>query len=226
MFINLKELKNNPGSKLKLVKKSMGEWVEKSYSTAQGQKTFNICNFEVEQDGKIYELGASAALKRKLDELDQEDAFLLSYEEFTSKQGELRHYWKIDPIERTENAFTNYVADKTADNQVQPEVKEKVLEKSTLATNGARFGMIFNNTFQLYKDPNVGNCSWTSEQFANEFLRVMRMVEACENIEITKPGQPEKHDYLKEQEQRIENKQNVIDNTTEPFQIEEDDLPF
>jgi len=86
--------------------------------------------------------------------------------------------------------------------------------------------MIFNNTFQLYKDPNVGNCSWTSEQFANEFLRVMRMVEACENIEITKPGQPEKHDYLKEQEQRIENKQNVIDNTTEPFQIEEDDLPF
>jgi hypothetical protein len=224
MFINLKELKNNPGSKLKLVKKSMGDWVEKSYNTPQGQKSFNICNFEVEQDGKIYELGASAALKRKLDELDKEDAFLLSYEEFTSKQGELRHYWKIDPIERTENAFTNYIAEVSAEKQVKPEVKEKVLEKSTLANNGARFGMIFNNTFQLYKDPNVGNCAWTTEQFSNEFVRVMKMVEACENIEITKPGTPQKHNYLKEQEQRVED--NYPAKEVEKVQIEEDDLPF
>lgn len=212
LFINTKELTNNPGSKIKLVLKSKGEWVEKNYrDKITGQpKTFNVCNFIVEQDNQEYELGASPKLKRKLDILDLNDAFLLSYEPFT-KNGELMHYWKVDPIERTENAFTNYVADKKADDNVKPEMKEKVLEKSSVAANGARFGMIFNNTMNLYKHFDY---SWNTEEFVKNFKRIELLVSACENAPDVSPAESVAVDHLKP---KVEEK---------PVEIPEDELPF
>ncbi len=221
MFIDLKELKQKIGAQLKLKLKSSGVYVKKEYSTPQGMKTFNIFEFQVEQAGDIYTLGASDSLKRKLDDLDLNDEFMLSWEEFTTKDGQLRNYWKVEAVPMTKNEFDNYVAQKTTDKQVDPVIAHKVVEKSVLATNGARFGMIFNNTFKLYTDPNVGNLSWTVEQFANEFIRVHRMVEACENIEITN-NDNENPPAIEKKVEEVQEVQKPVETQT----YNADDLPF
>ncbi|MEL0173688.1 MAG: hypothetical protein VW904_03085 [bacterium] len=223
MFINLKELKSNPGAKIKLVMKKNNGSVNKQWTDKfSGEtKSMNLFQYIVEKDNQNFELEASDALARKLNDVAFEDAFMLSFEPF-EKDGQKRHYWKVEAIEKTENAFTNFVANKSAENNVDQTVNTKVSEKSLMINSGARFGMIFNNTFKLYTDPNAGNYSWTTEEFANEFLRVMRMVEACENIEVTKQPTPQSTPQPKPATKEPE-----FTNVKEPaVHIEEDDLPF
>ena len=79
--------------------------------------------------------------------------------------------------------------------------------------------MIFNNVVKLFIE---NGQSWTTPEFVQNFKRVESWVEACEG----KTGTPQDVDYL-EQKQRVDDyKQSVIDNTTEPVQINDDDLPF
>jgi|11BtaG_2_1085332.scaffolds.fasta_scaffold03546_11 hypothetical protein len=223
MFINLKELKDNIGGQIKLILKKNNGSVNKEYTDANGQrKSFTVFQYIVDKGGQNFELEASQALARKLNDLNFEDAFMLSFEVF-EKDGQQRNYWKVEPVEKTQNEFTNYVANQQAEQKVDKVVSNKVVEKSLLVNNGARFGMVFNNTFKLYTDPNVGNCSWSTDQFANEFLRVMRMVEACENIEVTPVKKPEQK-IVKETFTSEPKFVNIKE--SQPVQIDEDDLPF
>lgn len=223
MFINLKELTNNPGAKIKLVMKKNNGSVNKQWTDKfSGEtKSMNLFQYIVEKDHQNFELEASAALSRKLNDVAFEDAFMLSFEPF-EKNGETRHYWKVEPVEKTENEFTNFVAKQTTDKQVDQNVNNKVIEKSAMINSGARFGMVFNNTFKLYTDPNAGNYSWTTEEFANEFLRVLRMVEACENIEVSPTKKPVQK-IVKETYNSEPKFTSVKENTVE---VPEDDLPF
>ena len=90
MFINLKDLKANIGSPIKLTLNSDPVFVEKEW---QG-RSFNVFNYRVLLNNTEHELSATDALKRKLDELKVGDDFLLSWEEFT-KDGQMRNYWKV-----------------------------------------------------------------------------------------------------------------------------------
>ena len=206
MFIDLKELRSKIGSKLKLTLKSEGVYTEKQYNTAEGMRTFNVFDFQVEQSGEMYTLGATDALKRKIDDLDIGDSFLLSWEEFT-KNGELRNYWKIEQIAKTENEFNNFVAKKESDKKVDHIVSNKVVERSHSINNGARLGMIFNNTFRLYMHFDM---AWTTDEFVSNFHRVSKFVKACEDMKVTPP--------IKKTKEPLVPASKVV--------IKEDDLPF
>ena len=61
-------------------------------------------------------------------------------------------------------------------------VSNKVVERSHSINNGARLGMIFNNTFRLYMHFDM---AWTTDEFVSNFHRVSKFVKACEDMKVT-----------------------------------------
>jgi hypothetical protein len=221
MFIDLKELKQKVGAQLKLKLKSSGIYMKKEYSTPQGMKSFNIYEFQVEQAGSVYTLGASDSLKRKLDDLDTDDEFMLSWEEFT-KDGQLRNYWKVEGVPLTKNEFDNYVAQKSTDNKIDPIVAKKVVERSTNINNGARLGMIFNNTMTLYKHFDF---AWNTDEFVKNFKRIEELVNACENAP-NESTMPKEIEQLENHQSKSPIPKPVKQKAPESQTYNVDDLPF
>ena len=198
-FLDLRQLKQNVGAKIKLTLQSTGTYQQKTYNG----KSFNVFGYEVLQDNKPYTLEVSDALNRKLQQLNTGDTFHLSWEEFTSDEGQLRNYWKVDKLKVVSNGVNEF-EQKLKDDQAA----KAVTQKSQTFENGARFGMIFNNTFDLYKH---FDCAWTIDEFVDNFHRVKGFVEACEN-------QPQKP---------INTRSQVSSQSVDtPVEIKADDLPF
>ena len=127
----------------------------------------------------------------------------MSFEEFTSDEGQLRNYWKVEKLKPVSNGVNEF-EQKLKDDQAA----KAVTQKSETFENGARFGMIFNNTFDLYKH---FDCAWTIDEFVDNFHRVKGFVEACEN-------QPQKP---------INTRSQVSSQSVDtPVEIKADDLPF
>ena len=214
-FVNLKDLKANVGGQLRLTLNSAGVYEEKEW---QGKK-FNTFKYEVIQDGTISTLDATDALKRKLDAIPQGSDFLLSWEQFTTDEGQLRNYWKAEPVskESANPVFDNVkksVNEFDQKLQADKEVKQAVETTNQGYSNPARMGMIFNNTIKLYI---ANDMSWTTDEFVSNFKRVESWVEACED----KPGTPVASNLEKLQEQRID-----ANTPSEAVEIKADDLPF
>jgi len=206
-FVNLKDLKANIGGQLRLTLNSSGVYEEKEWDN----KKFNVFKYEVIQDNQVMSLDATDSLKRKLDVLNTGDDFLLSWEQFTTDSGELRNYWKVEKVSK-ESANPVFENIKKSVNEFDEKlkadkaVKEAVQNTNATYTNGARFGMIFNNVVKLYI---ANDMTWTTDEFVNNFKRVEGWVEACENPSTipaaSKPNEPV---------------------SQEPVQIDEDELPF
>ena len=201
-FVNLKDLKANIGGQLRLTLNSSGVYEEKEW---QGKK-FNTFKYEVIQDGQTLSLDATDSLKRKLDTISTGDDFLLSWEQFTTDSGELRNYWKVEKVSK-DSANPVFENIKKSVNEFDEKlkadkaVKEAVQTTNATYTNGARFGMIFNNVVKLYI---ANDMTWTTDEFVNNFERVEGWVEACENPStIPAASKP-----------------------NEPVQIDDDELPF
>ena len=214
-FVNLKDLKANVGGQLRLTLNSAGVYEEKEW---QGKK-FNTFKYEVIQDGTISTLDATDALKRKLDAIPQGSDFLLSWEQFTTDEGQLRNYWKAEPVSKdsANPVFENVKKSiNEFDQKLQADkaVKQAVETTNQAYSNPARMGMIFNNTVKLYI---ANDMSWTTDEFVNNFKRVEAWVEACED----KPGTPVSNNLEKLQEKRIE-----ANTPSEAVEIKADDLPF
>ena len=184
MFINLKDLKQNIGSPIKLTLNSEPVFVEKEW---QG-RTFNVFNYRVLFNGVENELSATDSLKRKIDsELKVGDDFLLSWEEFT-KDGQMRNYWKLQKLsnetqyENIKQPVSNGV------NEFEQKLQESKAEQAVVKTNKeyvspARNGMLFNQTCEQYR---YAKCTWTKEQFVETFNRLSAYLDACEK----QPEQP------------------------------------
>ena len=199
MFINLKDLKQNISSTIKLTLNSEPVFVEKEW---QG-KTFNVFNYRVLMNNADYELSATDALKRKLDELKIGDDFLLSWEEFT-KEGQLRNYWKVEkasnetPYENIKQPVDTAAVNGSV-NEFEQKLQESKAEQAIVKTNKeyvspARNGMIFNQTCEQYR---YAKCTWTKEQFVETFNSISDFLDACENqvekpveLPVEKPVQP------------------------------------
>jgi hypothetical protein len=201
-FVNLKDLKANIGGQLRLTLNSSGVYEEKEW---QGKK-FNTFKYEVIQDGVASSLDATDSLKRKLDLISTGDDFLLSWEQFTTDEGQLRNYWKVEKVSK-DSANPVFENVKKSINEFDEKlkadkaVKEAVQTTNATYTNGARFGMIFNNVVKLYI---ANDMTWTTDEFVNNFKRVEGWVESCENPStIPAASKP-----------------------NEPVQINDDDLPF
>ena len=213
-FVNLKDLKANIGGQLRLTLNSSGVYQEKEWSGGK----FNVFQYEVIQDGKPMTLDATDALKRKLDVLNTGDDFLLSMEQFT-KEGQLIPYWKVEKVSK-ESANPQFENVKKSVNEFEQQLqkdkalKQQVNTSNTTYTNGARFGMIFNNVVKLYI---ANGMMWTKEQFVSEFNRVEGWVESCEN----KPNTPVDNNLARLQEQRVD-----ASSPSNPVVVDEDDLPF
>ena len=214
-FVNLKDLKANIGGQLRLTLNSSGVYEEKEW---QGKK-FNTFKYEVIQDGTVSTLDATDSLKRKLDLISTGDDFLLSWEQFTTNEGQLRNYWKVEKVSK-DSANPQFENIKKSVNEFDEKlkadkaVKEAVQTTNATYTNGARFGMIFNNVVKLYI---ANDMTWTKEEFAAEFKRVEGWVELCEN----KPNTPVSHNELKQYERKIEEAY-----PEKPVHVDEDELPF
>ncbi len=201
-FVNLKDLKANIGGQLRLTLNSSGVYEEKEW---QGKK-FNTFKYEVLEDGKQLTLDATDSLKRKLDLISTGDDFLLSWEQFTTNEGQIRNYWKVEKVSK-ESANPQFDNVKKSVNEFEQQLqKDKALKQqvnttNSTFTNGARFGMIFNNVVKLYI---ANDMTWTTDEFVNNFKRVEGWVEACENPStIPAASKP-----------------------NEPVQIDDDELPF
>ena len=187
MFINLKDLKANIGSPIKLTLNSDPVFVEKEW---QG-RSFNVFNYRVLLNNTEHELSATDALKRKLDELKVGDDFLLSWEEFT-KDGQLRNYWKVEKDDTTgyqnlKQPVSNGVANGV--NEFEQKLQESKAQQAVVKTNKeyvspARNGMIFNNTIKLYI---ANDMAWTQDEFVSNYKRVESFLDSCENAQETKP---------------------------------------
>jgi hypothetical protein len=189
MFINLKDLKANIGSPIKLTLHSEPVFVEKEW---QG-RSFNVFNYRVLMNGNDSELSATDSLKRKIDsELKVGDDFLLSWEEFT-KDGQMRNYWKIQKLsnetqyENIKQPVSNGVANGV--NEFEQKLQESKAEQAVVKTNKeyvspARNGMIFNNTIKLYI---ANDMAWTQDEFVSNYKRVESFLDSCENAQETKP---------------------------------------
>ena len=214
-FVNLKDLKANIGGQLRLTLNSSGVYEEKEW---QGKK-FNTFKYEVLEDGKALTLDATDSLKRKLDLISTGDDFLLSWEQFTTNEGQLRNFWKVEKVSK-ESANPQFENVKKSVNEFEQQLqKDKALKQqvnttNSTFTNGARFGMIFNNVVKLYI---ANGMMWTKEQFVSEFNRVEGWVESCEN----KPNTPVDNNLARLQEQRID-----ASSPSNPVVVDEDDLPF
>ena len=193
MFINLKDLKANIGSTIKLTLNSDPVFVEKEW---QG-RTFNVFNYRVLMNGNDSELSATDALKRKLDELKVGDDFLLSWEEFT-KDGQMRNYWKV--VKEDTSGYQNLKQPiSNGVNEFEQKLQESKAEQAVVKTNKeyvspARNGMLFNQTCEQYR---YAKCTWTKEQFVETFNRLSAYLDACENqvekpveLPVEKPVQP------------------------------------
>lgn len=201
-FVNLKDLKANIGGQLRLTLNSSGVYEEKEWDN----KKFNVFKYEVIQDNQVMTLDATDSLKRKLDTISTGDDFLLSWEQFTTDEGQLRNYWKVEKVSK-DSANPVFENIKKSVNEFDEKlkadkaVKEAVQTTNATYTNGARFGMIFNNVVKLYI---ANDMIWTTDEFVNNFKRVEGWVEACENPStIPTASKP-----------------------NEPVQIDEDELPF
>jgi len=211
-FVNLKDLKANIGGQLRLTLNSSGVYQEKQWSGGK----FNVFQYEVIQDGKPMTLDATDALKRKLDEnlISTGDDFLLSCEQYTNKEGQLLPYWKVEKISK-ESANPQFENVKKSVNEFEQQLqkdkqlKQQVNTTNSTYTNGARFGMIFNNTIELFI---ANGMKWTTGEFIDNFRRVEGWVEACENPSTTplntQPNEP------------------IPNGIQETVVVNEDDLPF
>ena len=188
MFINLKDLKANIGSPIKLTLNSEPVFVEKEW---QG-RSFNVFNYRVLLNNTEHELSATDALKRRLDELNIGDDFLLSWEEFT-KDGQMRNYWKVvkednSGYQNLKQPVSNGVANGSV-NEFEQKLQENKAEQAVVKTNKeyvspARNGMIFNNTIKLYI---ANDMAWTQDEFVSNYKRVESFLDSCENAQETKP---------------------------------------
>ena len=209
-FVNLKDLKANVGGQLRLTLNSSGVYEEKEW---QGKK-FNTFKYEVVQDGQTMTLDATDSLKRKLDLINTGDDFLLSWEEFT-KDGQLRNYWKLETVSK-ESANPQFENVKKSVNEFEQQlqkdkaVKDKVQTTNSTYTNGAKIGMIFNQTCEQFR---YFECAWTQEEFVDNFNRLSAYLDACEN-------QKEKPFELPSGEKKVEPK------VEQPANYNADDLPF
>jgi len=213
MFINLKDLKANIGSPIKLTLNSEPVFVEKEW---QG-RSFNVFNYRVLFNGVENELSATDALKRRLDELNIGDDFLLSWEEFT-KDGQMRNYWKVvkednSGYQNLKQPVSNGVANGV--NEFEQKLQESKAEQAVVKTNKeyvspARNGMIFNNTIKLYI---ANDMAWTQDEFVSNYKRVESFLDSCENAQASKPLE-------KPVEQKVEPK------VQESATYNADDLPF
>ena len=217
-FVNLKDLKANVGGQLRLTLNSAGVYEEKEW---QGKK-FNTFKYEVIQDGTISTLDATDSLKRKLDTISTGDDFLLSWEQFTTDEGQLRNYWKVEKVSKdsANPVFENVKKSiNEFDQKLQADkaVKQAVETTNTTYTNGARMGMIFNNVVKLYI---ANDMTWTTDEFVSNFKRVEAWVEACENPkaipQASKPNEP------------VSTPTKIVKETysSQPVVVDEDDLPF
>ena len=188
MFINLKDLKANIGSPIKLTLNSEPVFVEKEW---QG-RSFNVFNYRVLMNGNDSELSATDSLKRKIDsELKVGDDFLLSWEEFT-KDGRLMNYWKVvkednSGYQNLKQPVSNGVANGV--NEFEQKLQESKAQQAVVKTNKeyvspARNGMIFNNTIKLYI---ANDMAWTQDEFVSNYKRVESFLDSCENAQETKP---------------------------------------
>lgn len=183
MFINLKDLKANIGSPIKLTLNSDPVFVEKEW---QG-RSFNVFNYRVLLNNTEHELSATDALKRKLDELKVGDDFLLSWEEFT-KDGQMRNYWKV--VKEDNSGYQNLKQPvSNGVNEFEQKLQESKAEQAVVKTNKeyvspARNGMIFNNTIKLYI---ANDMAWTQDEFVSNYKRVESFLDSCENAQETKP---------------------------------------
>ena len=140
-------------------------------------------------------------------------------EQYTNKEGQLLPYWKVEKISK-ESANPQFENIKKSVNEFDQKlkadkaVKEAVQTTNATYTNGARFGMIFNNVVKLYI---ANGMMWTKEQFVSEFNRVEGWVESCEN----KPNTPVDNNLARLQEQRID-----ASSPSNPVVVDEDELPF
>ena len=209
-FVNLKDLKANVGGQLRLTLNSSGVYEEKEW---QGKK-FNTFKYEVVQDGQTMTLDATDSLKRKLDLINTGDDFLLSWEEFT-KDGRLMNYWKVEKVSK-ESANPQFENVKKSVNEFEQQlqkdkaVKDKVQTTNSTYTNGAKIGMIFNQTCEQFR---YFECAWTQEEFVDNFNRLSAYLDACEN-------QKEKPFELPSGEKKVEPK------VEQPATYNEEDLPF
>jgi len=209
-FVNLKDLKANVGGQLRLTLNSSGVYEQKEW---QGKK-FNTFKYDVLQDGQTMTLDATDSLKRKLDLIKTGDDFLLSWEQFTTDEGQLRNYWKVEQVSK-ESANPQFENIKKSVNKFEQQLeKDKALKQqvnttNSTYTNGARFGMIFNNTIELFI---ANGMKWTTGEFIDNFRRVEGWVEACENPSTTplntQPNEP------------------IPNGIQETVVVNEDDLPF
>ena len=180
MFINLKDLKQNIGSTIKLTLNSEPVFVEKEW---QG-RTFNVFNYRVLMNGNDSELSATDALKRKLDELKVGDDFLLSWEEFT-KDGQMRNYWKV--VKEDNSGYQNLKQPiSNGVNEFEQKLQESKAEQAVVKTNK-----------EYCEQYRYAKCTWTKEQFVETFNRLSAYLDACENqvekpveLPVEKPVQP------------------------------------
>ena len=183
MFINLKDLKANIGSPIKLTLNSSAVYEQKEW---QG-RSFNVFNYKVLLENVEHELSATDALKRKLDELKVGDDFLLSWEEFT-KDGQMRNYWKV--VKEDNSGYQNLKQPvSNSVNEFEQKLQESKAQQAVVKTNKeyvspARNGMIFNNTVKLYI---ANDMAWTQDEFVSNYKRVESFLDSCENAQETKP---------------------------------------
>ena len=217
MFINLKDLKANIGSTIKLTLNSDPVFVEKEW---QG-RTFNVFNYRVLLNNTEHELSATDALKRKLDELNIGDDFLLSWEEFT-KDGQMRNYWKVQKssnetqYENIKQPVSNGV------NEFDQKLQESKAEQAVVKTNKeyvspARNGMLFNQTCEQFR---YAKCGWTKEQFVETFNMLSSFLDACEK-QPEKVIDPPSNSLVQRVEKEVQ-QQKVAPSVA----YTEDDLPF
>jgi len=157
-----------------------------------------------------------------LDLISTGDDFLLSWEQFTTDEGQLRNYWKVEKVSK-ESANPVFDNVKKSVNEFDEKlkadkaVKEAVQTTNATYTNGARFGMIFNNVVKLYI---ANDMIWTTDEFVNNFKRVEGWVEACENPSTipaaSKPNEP------------VSTPTKIVKETysSQPVVVDEDELPF
>ena len=201
-YIDIKKLKANPKSVVTFTLDSACERQEKTYSGG----TFTVWQYNVISDGQHMTLDAADSLKRKLDDYSIGDELSLSYEPFT-KDDKLMYYWKLEAALRSEQK-TEQVTKSI--NEFDEMLKKDKAAKQPFVNNGARFGMIFNKTFEWWLHD---KCEWGPEQFVKNFITVENMVLKCEN---PKQNNVEQNNELKSIKKTIE----------ETVEVPEDDLPF
>ena len=125
------------------------------------------------------------------------------------------NYWKLEKVSK-ESANPQFENVKKSVNEFEQQlqkdkaVKDKVQTTNSTYTNGAKIGMIFNQTCEQFR---YFECAWTQEEFVDNFNRLSAYLDACEN-------QKEKPFELPSGEKKVEPK------VEQPATYNEEDLPF